>query len=227
MRLAVVVKMVSTESSTQTTEYSASEKGTNTLDKSSIEVQTVTEETIEKNVDVDMQKLADWLSKIYPKVKKEIDEANNSRAFQGYRLAEELCEANCKILQTINVSKATEGDSRLLKVSVMSWNQTGKSLALTCSYEHKSWCYHPGTVLVYVLNRYKIKAPLFGGAQRNTEASSDAIKRDSRGVVCFDFSSTCLINSLSVPKGVWLYSALRWGPTNLEVVNSDNSLDFE
>ncbi|KAJ8984705.1 hypothetical protein NQ317_004966 [Molorchus minor] len=137
------VKKVSSETSTQTTEFSASEKGTSTLNTTSTQMQTVSDEKIVSQPEVDMQKLADWLSKIYPKVKNEIDEANNSHAFRGYKLAEELTEANCKLLQTINI----------LKVSQLSWNQTGKSIAVSCGYGHKTWCYHSGTILIYTLNK--------------------------------------------------------------------------
>lgn len=68
------------------------------------------DETVLKTTsEADMEKLANWLSKIYPRVKKEIDNANNSRAFRGYRLAKDRSDANCKLLQTVNVFKS--GDS--------------------------------------------------------------------------------------------------------------------
>lgn len=60
-----------------------------------------------------MQKLADWLSKIYPRVKKEIDSANNSRAFRGYRLAHDKCDANSKLIQNINVFKSGESGEKV------------------------------------------------------------------------------------------------------------------
>lgn len=41
-------------------------------------------------------------------MKKEIDNANNSRAFRGYRLAHDRNDANCRLLQNISVFKSGE-----------------------------------------------------------------------------------------------------------------------
>ncbi|XP_018580092.1 WD repeat-containing protein 34-like isoform X2 [Anoplophora glabripennis] len=148
------VKKVSSETSTQTTEFGVAEKGTSTQGKISTEVQTVADETVlKKSSEADMEKLAHWLSKIYPSVKKEIDNANNSRAFRGYRLAKDRNDANCKLLQNLNVFKSGESGDKATRVSALTWNRTGKTIAITCNYEHTSWCYHLGEVFIYTLNR--------------------------------------------------------------------------
>lgn len=77
-------------------------------------MQTVADETALKTTSgADMEKLASWLSKIYPSVKKEIDNANNSRAFRGYRLAKDRSDANCKLLQNVNVFKSSESGDKV------------------------------------------------------------------------------------------------------------------
>lgn len=50
-----------------------------------------------------MQKLSSWLKKLYPLVEKELDDANTSKAFDGYRLHEEIEGAACRLSQTINL----------------------------------------------------------------------------------------------------------------------------
>ncbi|XP_050512216.1 cytoplasmic dynein 2 intermediate chain 2-like [Diabrotica virgifera virgifera] len=146
------VKKVSSNAATQATEFSQSEKGTSTGTTDSIEIQTDAIETPSVAEDVDMVKLANWLRGIYPTVRKEIDEANNSHAFRGYRLQNDTNEADCKLLQTLSIANVGTGDSNLSKrIASVSWNQSGKSLAFTCNYEHQSWCHHPGYVFVYTL----------------------------------------------------------------------------
>ncbi|KAJ8943703.1 hypothetical protein NQ314_009676, partial [Rhamnusium bicolor] len=128
------------------------------------EVQTVTDQPLLKSTDADMQKLAEWLSKMYPKVTREIDNANNSQAFKGYKLHGDSTEANCKLIQSINVSNTAGSGDKVLdiiikletevsRISAICWNQTGKSVAVTCNYEHNSWCYHLGHISIYTLNR--------------------------------------------------------------------------
>ncbi|KAG5873372.1 hypothetical protein JTB14_022975 [Gonioctena quinquepunctata] len=147
------VKKVFSESTSQTTEHTVSEKGINTLLKTSIEVQTEEDDSNKITSETDMQKLSEWLSKIYPRVKKEIDDANNSRAFRGYRLQGESSEADCKLVQIVNVfSHPGSGDTALpKKVSAICWNQTGKSVSIACNHQHSSWCYHTGVVFIYTL----------------------------------------------------------------------------
>ncbi|CAH1155069.1 unnamed protein product [Phaedon cochleariae] len=141
------VKKVSSEGSTQTTEFAVADKGSNTMMKSEIEVQTEDEPTKQVS-EVDMDKLANWLTGIYPSVRKELNEASNSHAFRGYQLQGDSKDAECKLLQSLKVSNAISN-----RVVALSWNQTGKTLALSCNFEHKSWCHHTGFVAVYTFTR--------------------------------------------------------------------------
>ncbi|KAJ8920509.1 hypothetical protein NQ315_005378 [Exocentrus adspersus] len=135
-----------------------------------------------------MEKLASWLSRIYPKVKKELDTASNTRAFRGYKLSQDKNDATCKLIQHANVFKSGDSGDKATRVSAISWNQTGKTFAVTCNYEHASWCYHLGQVLIYTLTRYKIKPPVLGTIRRNTDIPEHIEKKVNRGIVCFDFS---------------------------------------
>ncbi|XP_056632887.1 cytoplasmic dynein 2 intermediate chain 2-like isoform X1 [Diorhabda sublineata] len=144
------VKKVTTDTAIQTTEFSQAEKGTNSTAVGNIEIQTDSSEAPVLSEDTDMQKLATWLRNIYPRVKKEIDDANNSNAFRGYRLQRDTSEVECKLLQKINIAHNAGGDNTISKkVSSMTWNQSGKSLAFSCNFEHQSWCHHSGSVFIY------------------------------------------------------------------------------
>lgn len=58
-----------------------------------------------------MEKLANWLKSIYPKVNKEINDSNNSKAFRGYRLMDEARDFSCQLLQVVNGGHKTgKGD---------------------------------------------------------------------------------------------------------------------
>ncbi|CAH1975658.1 unnamed protein product [Acanthoscelides obtectus] len=102
-----------------------------------------------------MESLASWLGKIYPKVEKAMDECTTSQAFRGYRMQGDLQDANCKLLQSIGVVNSLEGGSgdKLIRISDITWNQTGKSIAISCNSEHDSWCHHAGNVAIFTLNR--------------------------------------------------------------------------
>lgn len=57
-----------------------------------------------------MVRLATWLEELYPIVEKEINETNNSKAFKGYMLHEDIEGAKCKLTQTIDVQKNHQGE---------------------------------------------------------------------------------------------------------------------
>lgn len=59
-----------------------------------------------------MQKLADWLAKIFPSMHRELTEAVNSKAFNGLYSFEENALPDAKLVQTLNVcSDNGEGDT--------------------------------------------------------------------------------------------------------------------
>jgi hypothetical protein len=69
-----------------------------------IQVQTEVEQKASTSCEVDEEKLAEWLKRIYPSVKKELDDISNSKAFKGYKVSTDSSDANCKLVQTISVS---------------------------------------------------------------------------------------------------------------------------
>ncbi|VEN39509.1 unnamed protein product [Callosobruchus maculatus] len=148
------VTKVVTASSTQTTDFSSNEKGTNTAERACIEVQTDDRAQLE-TTEADMERLAAWLSKIYPKVEKAMDECSTSQAFRGYRMQGDLQDANCKLLQNMSIVNVLDGGSgdKMTRISNITWNQTGKSIAISCNSEHDSWCHHNGCVVIFTLNR--------------------------------------------------------------------------
>ncbi|CAG9857945.1 unnamed protein product [Phyllotreta striolata] len=147
------VKRVYSVSDTQTSDFEVADKTVNTTPKECIMVQTDPLPTPSLIEGVDMNKVAGFLKELYPDMKKAIDDCNNSKAFVGYRKRLDKDEVNCKLLQTFGYSKLIEesGDEGAKRVSCMSWNQSGQSLACCRGFEHESWCYHRGTVYVYTM----------------------------------------------------------------------------
>ncbi|XP_030758051.1 WD repeat-containing protein 34-like [Sitophilus oryzae] len=147
------VKKLSTDTTTQTTEFSVSEKACSTLEHESKDVQTISTET-ETHKEVDMEKLAEWLNRIYPSVKKQIDNVNNSKVLKNYKLLDDNTDVTCKLIQQLKVNAINEnGDKALSKISCAIWNYSGKCLAVSSNFKHKSWCYHPGQALIYPFSR--------------------------------------------------------------------------
>lgn len=62
-------------------------------------------DAVPQSCDVDEDKLAAWLKRIYPQVKKELDDCSTSKAFKGYKLTSDKSEANCKLIQSVDVVK--------------------------------------------------------------------------------------------------------------------------
>ncbi|XP_068909123.1 NADH-ubiquinone oxidoreductase 49 kDa subunit-like isoform X2 [Tenebrio molitor] len=147
------VKKVSSVGSTQTSNYSKTEMETTTSEKKDMEVQTEVEQKATTSCEVDEEKLAEWLKRIYPSVKKELDDISNSKAFKGYKVSTDSSDANCKLVQTVSVSSQMKDGTIGSNVSALSWNSTNNTVAIACTYKHNSWCYHEGLVLFYTLDR--------------------------------------------------------------------------
>ncbi|XP_066147909.1 cytoplasmic dynein 2 intermediate chain 2-like [Euwallacea fornicatus] len=146
------VTKVSTNSASQTTEFAVSEKSCSATKQKSQEIQTDSQEN--PSAAVDMEKLAQWLHKIYPEVKEQLRNASDSKVFQNYRLLDEPADASCKLLQTLEVaSSRNEGSKAVPIITSLQWNCTGSTVAVPYNYKHKTWCYHSGVVCIYVLTR--------------------------------------------------------------------------
>ncbi|XP_044761503.1 cytoplasmic dynein 2 intermediate chain 2-like [Coccinella septempunctata] len=148
------VKKVYYEGSTQTPLYVSKDGTTNTVDNKEIEVQTDPPEAL-KNVDFDVDRLAGFLTKMYPRVKRELDDSH-SIAFDNYTLQGELCDTSIKLLQSVEVipqDKSSMEAANIAKLSSFSWNCSSKTIAVSLSYSHQAWCYDPGLVLLYTFDK--------------------------------------------------------------------------
>ncbi|CAG9761581.1 unnamed protein product [Ceutorhynchus assimilis] len=155
------VKKVSANSASQTTEFSVSEKGSDTVERKSQEAQTET--TQKPSEEVEMSKLANWLNKIYPNVKEQIDKSNSSRAFQNYRTSNTSVDSLCKLVQSFSIAgkNADDGDKAIPIINCLDWNNSGKLLAVSHSFKHRTWCHHTGTVSIYSFARDKTLSESF------------------------------------------------------------------
>ncbi|XP_017781068.1 PREDICTED: WD repeat-containing protein 34-like [Nicrophorus vespilloides] len=117
----------------------------NTQETKEIEIQT--DEPESKPVEYDEQKLADFLSKMYPKMQEALDDSVTMMDVKRRAFAEDKTDIKVKLLQEIRISNEN------LQICAMCWNSTGNSIAISSTYEHQSWCHHKGTVNVYTLNR--------------------------------------------------------------------------
>ncbi|XP_050296697.1 cytoplasmic dynein 2 intermediate chain 2-like [Anthonomus grandis grandis] len=149
------VRKVSTNTSSQTTEFSTSEKGCTTTELTSKEVQTdiVKPSTERTDPDAEMENLAKWLKKIYPQVKNQLDKANNSKAFRNYKLMDGPVDVTCKLLQNLFVVSKAEGDKALPIIACLEWSPSGKILAVVHNFKHKTWCHHSGVLCLYTFSR--------------------------------------------------------------------------
>lgn len=121
---------VSANNSCQT-EFKTAEAGSNTFQQKSQEVQT--EKTEAPQPDVDMEKLGKWLNKIYPQVKEQIDNANNSKIFQNYRLLDDPIDATCKLVETLQVASKGETGSKAVSNNLFT-RQRPESAVLDTDY---------------------------------------------------------------------------------------------
>ncbi|ENN79714.1 hypothetical protein D910_01642 [Dendroctonus ponderosae] len=205
------VKKVSANNSCQT-EFRTTETGSNTSERKSQEVQT--EKTEPTQTDVDMEKLGKWLSKIYPQVKEQIDNSNNSRIFQNYRLLDDPIDATCKLVQTLQVaSKGETGsqiyiwnvendvdplicnilahDEYITQISWMNYIDATNSVCLASSSTDgllKLWNFDITNNILKIKITYKIKTPVLAKMNQTTEVSEALLDKGQLGLVGFDFS---------------------------------------
>ncbi|XP_071051464.1 cytoplasmic dynein 2 intermediate chain 2-like isoform X1 [Onthophagus taurus] len=136
------------------TNYVSHEIGTTTQPKVTSETQTDMFE-IPATCEVDMERLSKWLNKIYPTVSKELNETIHSQAFKNYRLDKNYEKPSVKLLQSLKVIAGQDNSGEIPRVSSLSWNSTGNTLAISCNYCHKIWCYHPGLVSLFTFDRFE------------------------------------------------------------------------
>ncbi|XP_011337802.1 WD repeat-containing protein 34 isoform X2 [Ooceraea biroi] len=137
-----------TSANVQTTEIVYTAGDTQTTETRSIGIQTGNEQ--KENVQVDYDKLAEFLNRVTPGVLEVLDEAYGTSAFDEYDPdVTEVSTANIKLLKKINTLK--ESDAQI-KISDLSWSTVGGTLAVGHSYTyHKAWCDHISAIQLYSL----------------------------------------------------------------------------
>ncbi|XP_050452543.1 cytoplasmic dynein 2 intermediate chain 2-like isoform X2 [Cataglyphis hispanica] len=111
-------------------------------------IQTINKQNTDIQVDYD--KLAEFLKRVTPGILEVLDEAYGSNAFDDYNPnVTETSSTNVEILKKINTLK--ESDTQI-KVSDLSWSTVGGTLAVGLSHiYHEAWCDHLSTIQLYNL----------------------------------------------------------------------------
>ncbi|KAL6422889.1 hypothetical protein ACFW04_010427 [Cataglyphis niger] len=137
-----------TSANVQTTEIIYTADDTQTTDTRSIGIQTINKQNTDIQVDYD--KLAEFLKRVTPGILEVLDEAYGSNAFDDYNPnVTETSSTNVEILKKINTLK--ESDTQI-KVSDLSWSTVGGTLAVGLSHiYHEAWCDHLSTIQLYNL----------------------------------------------------------------------------
>lgn len=133
----------------QTTEIIYSSNEIQTVEKKSVETQTVQEE--KKIPSIDYDKLATFLNKVTPEVLKVLDEAYNTTAFDDYNPGTSTnTPANLQLLKKLN----TKEESQERKISDLSWSIAGGTLAVSyIDTSHSPYsCCHPAEIQLYSLS---------------------------------------------------------------------------
>ncbi|KAH0948373.1 hypothetical protein HN011_010971 [Eciton burchellii] len=132
----------------QTTEIVCANDDTQTTETRSIGIQTVNEQ--KANVQVDYDRLAEFLNRVTPGILEALDEAYGTNAFDDYDPnVAEVSSANVKLLKKINTSRGSDDQ---IKISDLSWSTVGGTLAVGHSYTyHESWCDHLSSIQLYSL----------------------------------------------------------------------------
>ncbi|KAF5270375.1 hypothetical protein FQR65_LT05563 [Abscondita terminalis] len=146
------VKGVYNEGSSQTGKFTQHDISVSTTVTSQVETQTSDSSLSKSEYEVDMEKLADWLTKVYPSIQRELSEAIYSKAFSGSYSYEGNVTPDTKLLQTLNVNANSGSGDVPVRVHAISWNCTGNTLAVACNYFHRSWCHHTGQVNFYTFD---------------------------------------------------------------------------
>ncbi|XP_070164711.1 cytoplasmic dynein 2 intermediate chain 2 [Polyergus mexicanus] len=137
-----------TSANVQTTEIVYTVDDTQTIDTRSIGIQTINKQNTDMQVDYD--KLAEFLKKVTPGILEVLDEAYGSNAFDDYNPnVTETSSANVEIMKKISTLKKSDTQ---IKVSDLSWSTVGGTLAVGLSHiYHEAWCDHLSTIQLYNL----------------------------------------------------------------------------
>ncbi|XP_020293566.1 WD repeat-containing protein 34-like isoform X2 [Pseudomyrmex gracilis] len=132
----------------QTTDIVHTSNDTQTAETRTVGIQTSNEQ--KTNVDVNYDKLAEFLKRVTPGILEALDEAYGINAFDDYDPdVTDGSSANVKLLQKINASGQSNTQ---IKVSDLSWSNVGGTLAVGLGHTyHEAWCDHLSAIHLYNL----------------------------------------------------------------------------
>ncbi|XP_011643921.1 WD repeat-containing protein 34-like, partial [Pogonomyrmex barbatus] len=135
-----------TSANVQTTEIVYTNDDTQTTETRSIGIQTVNGQ--KTDVQVDYDKLAEFLKRVTPGILEALDEAYATNAFDEYDPnVTEVSIGTVELLKKISVLRETDTQ---IKVSDLSWSTVGGTLAIGLGHTyHETWCDHLSTIQLY------------------------------------------------------------------------------
>ncbi|KAK8395587.1 hypothetical protein O3P69_005591 [Scylla paramamosain] len=152
---------------TQTDEVGTEESECQVIEQIEAGVQTEEEENKSLGTpQYDEASLSEFLTRITPKVLRELDRQARSQAFLGYGAVQEEAASGVRLLHTLRCSHS---DPECV-VSSVAWSSTGSVIGVTFgAMEHQDWCGHRGAIAVWNINRSDFDA---NQPERTIEASS-------------------------------------------------------
>ncbi|XP_028046456.1 WD repeat-containing protein 34 isoform X2 [Monomorium pharaonis] len=137
-----------TSANVQTTEIVYTAGDTQTTETRSVGIQTMNGQ--KTDVQVDYDKLAEFLKKVSPGILEALDEAYATNAFDDYN--PNVTETSSTTVELIKKISALKGLDNQLKVSDLSWSTVGGTLAVGLSHTyHEAWCDHLSMIQLYNL----------------------------------------------------------------------------
>ncbi|XP_068212736.1 cytoplasmic dynein 2 intermediate chain 2-like [Palaemon carinicauda] len=135
----------------QTDPVELAEEGCQVLELSETGVQTEEEQTnASKAPEYNEESLLMFLKSVGPKVIREIERQNRSRAFDGFSLLEKEESSGGKILHTLRLNQLQSNHV----VTGIDWSCTGSVVVVAYgSRFHEDWCDHKGVVTTWNINR--------------------------------------------------------------------------
>ncbi|KZC13094.1 WD repeat-containing protein 34 [Dufourea novaeangliae] len=190
----------------QTTEIVYNEDPVQTIERRSIETQTITEE--KKNLNVDYDKLAEFLKRVTPSILEALDEAYGTDAFEDYDpKTSEDSFTNTQLLQKINSTNETESQ---MKVSDICWSIGGGTLAVSHGIPYHDTC--PNKIL-------EINACVTTLAYHPTEPSILAAGLFNGDVLVWNLRDDVWVTSVSVCTHGDTVSQVYWKERTLNDVS--------
>ncbi|XP_064082921.1 cytoplasmic dynein 2 intermediate chain 2-like [Macrobrachium nipponense] len=139
------------EGGAQTDPLQTAEQSSQVLELSDVGVQTEEEESnASKAPEYNEESLLMFLKNVGPKVIREIERQNRSRAFDGFSLMEKEESSGVKVLHTLRLVQIQSEHV----VTGIDWSCTGSVIVVVYGNRyHEDWCDHKGVITTWNINR--------------------------------------------------------------------------